>query len=960
MPAKKKASKRTHRKWIELGNKTPSDKYTGMVDPRDVKILEQGKMVPLIWDVTDEWAVDDGCLFDVDRAYHFRDVCHNYLRLWQGESHGQPAILEEDWQWPCFARALGWVAPNKMRKAWLRRFRDMDVWISKKNKKMNHPLERIPTPEGWRRFIDLKVGDRLFDSKGKVCRVVEEHPLCYDEEWYEVQFSHGVTIRCNGDHLWQTEATDPPEGSRVPLKQKKNERKQGVWSTREIRQTLYGRNGTHLNHRVALHKGIEIGKKSLPVDPYLLGLWLGDGTSTKSSFTAVEADGKAYNQILDYRRCSFRLEKQSSKHTWTIVPRKDYEVHSLTTCDGSVTIKQQNQRWLSRLRELNLYDNKRIPDKYLFASRRQREDLLCGLMDTDGTATVNKKNGLCTCSFWNKNEVLIDQVGVLLSSLGVKYRKRFVVRNSVKYYALEFHPVRHCQFFKLPRKLEKTQNKVKKLGRSRAVYIKDIVPCTPETSRCITVDSPDGTYLVGKSMIPTHNSSSGAMLGIYLWRFDGEPGQRVFSAAKDGRQAMRIHEHALGMVQSSPFFQRELESKKVQLDKTTKTLTYHKNLSTYEVLHGDNYKATEGLNGCYLMDEVHVVPEKLANAMDDMGASRVEPFNGHFSTAGNDPNTYGRRRYETDKKILEGKLRTTSRFVKIYEAPQTLNDSELDNIEYWKAANPSWGYTIDPDRFAQKFREARNSTRQSLASFKQRRLGIWQRSAVPWIYERWLECGDDTLTLNDFVDRGGGIGLDVSVRQDITAIVFATKDNKGKTIVWPELWLTEEQFEATSDLVNWEDFIAADHLYVVPGAAINADKTWKSRLYELVEIIRPAKLLGDDTYTGTFFEEFEERTGIETAAVTQSNTAYAAMTESFEELVVEQKLRHPNNSCLNWQFQVCLLKEIGDKKRPIKDKNNPHEKVDGVQATIMAVEAMTLAGTHHSPYNDPEYRIPFV
>ena len=139
-------------------------------------------------------------------------------------------------------------------------------------------------------------------------------------------------------------------------------------------------------------------------------------------------------------------------------------------------------------------------------------------------------------------------------------------------------------------------------------------------------------------------SPTGAAVGLYLLGYDGEHGQHVYSAARDGKQALIVHRHALAMVRSSS----EL-SATCTINKSTSKILHEPTGSTYEILAGDNIPSQEGLNGSVIIDETHVVNRKLALVLEDMGASRSEPLQFEISTAGNDPQSYGRIQYEFGK-----------------------------------------------------------------------------------------------------------------------------------------------------------------------------------------------------------------------------------------------------------------------------------------------------------------------
>lgn len=146
----------------------------------------------------------------------------------------------------------------------------------------------VPTPNGWSTMGNVQVGDRVFGADGSVCTVVAATEVMLGRPCFDVRFSDGEVLTADACHLWRTTT--------------KNARKRGkpatVVSTTEIEATL--RWGNEVNHHVDLAGVIRCPSSELPIDPYVLGIWLGDGTSTKAEITCGLGD----EQILEEIRAS--------------------------------------------------------------------------------------------------------------------------------------------------------------------------------------------------------------------------------------------------------------------------------------------------------------------------------------------------------------------------------------------------------------------------------------------------------------------------------------------------------------------------------------------------------------------------------------------------------------------------------------------------------------------------------
>ena len=141
---------------------------------------------------------------------------------------------------------------------------------------------------------------------------------------------------------------------------------------------------------------IEFIEKELPFDPYMIGYWLGDGTSRDSAFTCQDST------VLYY------FAKNLPHYKLSLFHRKEY------TYGISGSGKVNGNKFLSVLKNLNLINNKHIPFIYKYNSRENRLKLLAGLLDSDGY--LNKDKNIF--EFTQKYEKIMDDIIYLARSLG--------------------------------------------------------------------------------------------------------------------------------------------------------------------------------------------------------------------------------------------------------------------------------------------------------------------------------------------------------------------------------------------------------------------------------------------------------------------------------------------------------------------------------------------------------------
>lgn len=383
----------------------------------------------------------------------------------------------------------------------------------------------VATLDGWNTIGKLQSGDTVFDEKGEPCKVLWKSEIMNDHECYEIMFSDGNKITADAGHKWYVE----PYG-KDPC----------VLTTGEM--AVNYKKGNRNIYAIPVNGKLQTGQKELPVDPYLLGIWLGDGNSYSAQVTTQEKDLEIYNYIKAAGYNVVIRERGNNNKIKNIQmdPLKrgdicqrghDTRVTGLTKrgycaeCHRQICLrnKWKGKREItvdpvinkpvtlrSQLAALKLLGNKHIPSVYLRASVQQRLNLLQGLMDSDGTIG---KNGRCEITL--KSQVLINGVSELLHTLGIKHtnRRRMAVctnsptKAAIQAWRISFLVYDDTPVFKLKRHC--ARQKPREGGRTTETERRRIVEIKRVKSRpvcCIAVDSPSHLYLAGKTIIPTHNS----------------------------------------------------------------------------------------------------------------------------------------------------------------------------------------------------------------------------------------------------------------------------------------------------------------------------------------------------------------------------------------------------------------------------------------------------------------------
>lgn len=357
----------------------------------------------------------------------------------------------------------------------------------------------LPTPTGWTTMGDVVVGDHLLDETGMPTIVTFATEVMHERDCYEVKFDNDETIIADAEHLWT-----------VGYRKSSHRAATETLSTRDIIPLLLRMQET--GHSVYIDNPSPIvgSERELPVPPYTLGLWLGDGNSADGRFCGHKDD------------CD--------------------EMRSFVTADGFLmsAIKadpRNNVRYQTiyglrgKLVKAGVFNDKHIPDVYLRAPIEARLDLLRGLLDTDGYVMAK---GFCNIT--QKSKRIADGIAELLSGLGIKARRKIKIVHGVDYHVIQFTTVAF-DVFRMKRKLLR-QGMAKGHSKNTRYFFKSIRKNASVPVRCIQVDSPSSLFLCSRSMIPTHNTTCAA--GFLLWKAMFTPDTTILIAANKFVQAIEV------------------------------------------------------------------------------------------------------------------------------------------------------------------------------------------------------------------------------------------------------------------------------------------------------------------------------------------------------------------------------------------------------------------------------------
>ena len=346
----------------------------------------------------------------------------------------------------------------------------------------------IPTPDGFTTMGELKVGDTVYNVLGEETKVIAKSEIKH-LPCYEVEFQNGDTVICDHEHRWFVKGSTTKED----------------WSVLETKD-LYGVKELGYPIVIPHTKPVKMREQELEIDPYMLGYWLGNGTRKAAQITCFTEDTPEIVAMFEKEfDTNVRPNGDTNSDTIGIISRTG--------------LRKDNSSFLQRLKNVGVYGNKHIPEKYKRASIEQRIELIRGLCDSDGSAERNRGRAV----FGSVRQELAEDVYEILSSLGERVSMHSRVARgfggTTIYYEMSWLPMNFNPFH-LKRKAER----IKERSIMTNNAIKSIRKVESVPTQCIAVDSGDAvnendlrkSYLIGYGFNPTHNT-------IINWAFKSLP-----------------------------------------------------------------------------------------------------------------------------------------------------------------------------------------------------------------------------------------------------------------------------------------------------------------------------------------------------------------------------------------------------------------------------------------------------
>lgn len=442
-------------------------------------------------------------------------------------------------------------------------------------------------------------------------------------------------------------------------------------------------------------------------------------------------------------------------------------------------------------------------------------------------------------------------------------------------------------------------------------------------------------YREGNLTLPRKNAKSTTIVGVdnYMLTGDGEEGAEILLAASKEDQAKDLFNIALEMLRRNPDY-RDYYG----LTSTTETIRQPATGSIFRYVVGS---PVDGSNPhCGHIDEYHqhknnVAYEAIKNGM----GAREQPILLIASTAGMDLKSPYYDYIKYCRKVVSGAVEDDSLFSLEYTIDE---DDEWQDFNCWKKANPNINVSIFEEYLRSQHAKAIADV-SSRSSILTKHLDIWNNESSSWIdIQKWLQCGDDKLRLEDFYGQDCWLGLDLASRVDLCSLMMVFRQGE-KFVVFGKHYLNRDRVSLSenSHLQKWE---LSGHLTVTEGAQTDFTAV-ENDIRELSQQFNVQELAYDPREATFLMQQIREWAPFPCIEVPQGPAQFSEPMKVLEAAYLSGNLTHANDPVLNWAASNVILKST-TAKMIYPSKRTKEEKIDPIVALIMALSRAEIA---HKP-----------
>lgn len=440
-------------------------------------------------------------------------------------------------------------------------------------------------------------------------------------------------------------------------------------------------------------------------------------------------------------------------------------------------------------------------------------------------------------------------------------------------------------------------------------------------------------------LVPRKNGKSdqAARVGLYMLAADKEFGAEVYSGATSEKQAWEVFRPAHLMAKRTPEFQQWYG-----VEVNASNIHILSNGSRFEPLIGNPGDGASP--SCAIVDEYHEhATDALVDTMETGMGAREQPLMLIITTAGDNMAGPCYALQKDAEKILQGVIEDESLFALIYTIDP---DDDWTSLEALRKANPNFGVSVGEDFLLARRNDAINNARKQ-STYQTKHLNVWVGARDAYFnVQRWRECSDASLLIEDFAGRRCVIGLDLASKVDIAALEVLFPVGDDDYVRFGRYYLPEATVEQGVN-EHYQGWMREGRLIVTDGEIIDFGRI-KSDILELCSRFQVDEVAYDPHQATMLVTELMEE-GVPVVEMRPTVLNFSEPMKMLDGLIRAKQIRHDGDPVMTWMISNVVAK-VDAKDNVYPRKERAENKIDGAVALIMALGRSMVAQNSASIY----------
>jgi len=431
--------------------------------------------------------------------------------------------------------------------------------------------------------------------------------------------------------------------------------------------------------------------------------------------------------------------------------------------------------------------------------------------------------------------------------------------------------------------------------------------------------------------VPRKNGKSAmaAAIGLYMMAADGEYGAEIYSGATSEKQAQEVFTPAYYMAKRTPDF---LEYFGVEVSGTHKNPT-----AIYKMADGSKFSPVIAKPGdgasphCAIVDEYHEhQSDSMVETMETGMGAREQPLLLIITTAGDNLGGPCYLMQKDAEKMLDGLISDDQTFALIYTIDKGDDWTSIDTV---KKANPNYDVSVGAEYFELRTADAMANSRKQ-ASFRTKHLNQWVGAReVYFNIQRWQECEDLNLNIEQLHGAKAYIGMDLASKVDIAALDIVLPQGDGQYVRFGKYYLPEARI-LEKDNTHYQGWHTDGWITQTDGEMIDFNII-KRDILALCDFFDVEELAYDPHQATMLVTELMDE-GVPVVEMRPTVLNFSEPMKQLDALIRSRQVRHNGDPVFSWMLSNVVAKEDA-KENVYPRKERAASKIDGVVANLMAL-----------------------